>query len=220
LLTKKIVLALPAVFLALSLDRLSPDVPPPSRSVVSGWSEAAPLLPVRNVGRFGRPGDPLNLVFVGSPAAVRAALTEAGWTEIPTATRSALLSGSLPMNDYRLRGRRQDMNWAIQVRPLSARHHFRMWRTGFVDPQGRDLWWGSGNYDQAIRWSDLSHVPDPDGPAERDFIAAGLAGSPRLESSRLVTAPGVPREGANDKGYPFRSDGRAALIVLKASKIN
>jgi hypothetical protein len=184
-------------------------------------------LPVRNEGRFGRPGDPLNLIFVGSPEAVRTALTGAGWTEVPTATRDSLAAGIgelldgrplaafPPMNDYRLRGRRQDMNWSLPVRPLEERHHFRLWRTGLVDRLGRDFWWGSGNYDQSIRWRDLSHVPDPDGARERDFIAAGLASSARLESSTLVASPRIPREGVNDKGYAFRADGRAALIVLK-----
>ena len=156
--------------------------------------------------------------MIGSPSSIRAALTKAGWTEIPTATRSALASGSLPMNDYRLRGRRQDMNWAISVRPLAARHHFRLWRTGFVDPRGRDLWWGSANYDLRIRWRDLSHVPDPDASRERDFIAASLAASPYLDKAELLAAPGVPLEGRNDKGYPFRTDGRAALIALKVSQ--
>lgn len=213
---KRLVLALPAVYLALSLDRLAPAAPPPPRAAVSGWSEAAALLPVRSEGRFGRPGDPLNLVFVGSPAAVRAALSGAGWTEIPTATRAALASGSLPMNDYRLLGRVQDMNWAIQVRPLVERHHFRLWRTGFVDPRGRDLWWGAANYDLRLRWWAFSHVPDPDASRERDFIASSLKGSPLLESAALVAVPGLPRQGFNDKGYPFRTDGRAALLILKA----
>jgi hypothetical protein len=106
----------------------------------------------------------------------------------------------------------------MSVRPFEERHHFRLWRTGFVDPSGRDLWWGSGNYDLRIRWSDLSHVPDPDASRERDFIAASLAAAPLLESSSLVAAPGVPRDGFNDKGYAFRTDGRAALLVLKVSQ--
>ena len=103
------------------------------------------------------------------------------------------------------------------MRPFQEWHHFRLWRTGFVDPRGRDLWWGSGNYDLRIRWRDLSHVPDPDGARERDFVVSTLRGSPLLESANLVSTPGVPLEGFNDKGYAFRTYGRAALLVLKAS---
>ena len=224
---KRYIYLLPAAFLLLSLDRLSPDLLPPLPQPVSDWSEAAPMLPARNEGRFGLPGDPLNLVFVGTPAAVRAALTAAGWTEVPTTVRGSVAAGLAelldgrtlaafpPMNDYRLLGRRQDMNWAIPVRPLAERHHFRLWRTGLRVGE-RSLWWGSGNYDMAIRWRDFSHVPDPDADRERDEILRRLKGSRFVESAALVPAPQIPREGFNDKGYPFRTDGRAAVIVLKS----
>ena len=184
---------MPAIFLALSLDRVAPD-----------GSTLVTALPPVSEGRFGRPGTPLNLIFKGSPEAVRAALLKAGWTEVPTAVRSALFAGVWPMNDYRLGGRRQDMNWEISVRPFAERHHFRLWRTGM-----KDVWWGSGNYDLSIRWSDFSHVPDPDMNRERDFIAGTLGGA------QLVRLPQIPTEGADDKGYAYRTDGRAAVIFLK-----
>jgi hypothetical protein len=202
---KRLVLALPAVFLALSLDRVFPE---PHRPVPA-------TLPAVDEGRFGRPGDPLNLIFVGTAGDVRAALQGAGWTEVPTALRSALAAGVMPMNDYRMRGRRQDMNWEISVRPFAERHHFRLWNTGRLDANGRAYWWGSGNYDLSIRWSDLSHVPDPDMDRERDFIAASLRTSPLVESSSLLPLPQIPRAGVNDKGYPYRTDGCAAVVLLR-----
>lgn len=202
---KRAVLAVPVLFFLLSLDRLAPDPPP---AVVEG-------LPGRNEGRLGRPGDPLGFTFAGSARTVRAALSGAGWSEIPTSVRGALAAGSLPMNDYRLAGRRQDMNWVIQVRPLQERHHFRLWDTGRRDAKGRELWWGSGNYDLRIRWRDLSHTPDPDADRERDFLTGTLRGSPLVESVSLEALPQIPLSGANDKGYPFRTDGRAAVVVLR-----
>lgn len=225
---KRIALLLPVVFLLLSLDRVVPDrAVPPSEAVAASWEEASPSLPGLNEGRFGRPGDPQNLVFVGTPDAVRAALRDAGWTEIPTTIRGSLAAGLKeliagkrlaavpPMNDYRLRGRRQDMNWALPVRFLQERHHFRLWRTGITDPRGRDFWWGSANYDLRVRWRDLSHVPDPDADRERDFIVSTLASSPRVRALVVLPAPRVPREGFNDKGYPFRTDGRVAVVDLR-----
>jgi len=217
--------ALPAAFLALSLDRLAPD-PPPSPRAVADWRGAAAELPARDAGRFGRPGDPLNLLFVGTPEAIRAALAAAGWTEIPLTLRASLAAGCLelfegrtlasfpPMNDYRVGGRRQDMNWAKVVTPIAARHHFRLWRSGARDARGRELWWGSGNYDRSVRWRDLSHVPDPDMDAERGFILSTLAGSARVESAALAAAPQVPRAGVNDKGYAFADDGNVAVVVF------
>jgi hypothetical protein len=226
---KQLALALPAALLLLSADRLGPErrAPPVTRDVA--WEQAAAGLAPVDEGRFGRAGDPLNLVFLATPSSLRAALTTSGWTEIPTTVRGSIAAGLgeyldgkpvaafPPMNDYRLIGRRQNMNWAIPVRPFAERHHFRLWFTGMVDDEGRAYWWGSGNRDLSIRWRDLSHVPDPDMNRERDFVVATLAGSRYLDASKsgLVALPQIPSEGVNDKGYPYRSDGRAALIVLK-----
>jgi hypothetical protein len=223
-----LVLALPVVFLALSLDRILPEAPQAPLAVrTSPFGEAVASLPGMNTGRFGRDGNPLNLVFVGSEEGLREALSRAGWTEVPGTIRASLaagfvelftgktLSSTPPMNEYWLGGRRQDMNWAIATKPLTARHHFRVWDTGLRDERGRALWWGAGDYDLSIRWHDLSHVRDPDLDAERDFIAASLKDSPRLERAALVAVPSIPRWGANDKGYEFRTDGRAALIELR-----
>jgi hypothetical protein len=119
------------------------------------------------------------------------------------------------MNEYWLDGRRQDMNWSIATKPLTARHHFRVWDTGLRDPRGRAVWWGAGDYDLKLRLYDLSHVRDPDLDAERDWIAASVKDSPLFERSSLVAHAGIPREGANDKGYTFHTDGRVALIELR-----
>lgn len=225
---KRFVLALPVVFLALSLDRVLPEAPPPPLAVRTvALEEAVAALPGMNTGRFGRVGNPLNLVFVGSEASLREALSRAGWTEVPGTIRASIGRGAAelltgrtvastpPMNEYWLGGRRQDMNWAIATKFLSARHHFRVWDTGLRDERGRAVWWGAGDYDLSIRWHDLSHVRDPDLDAERDFIAASLKDSPLLERASLVAVPSIPRSGANDKGYAFRADGRAALIELR-----
>lgn len=225
---RRLVLALPVLFLALSLDRALPESPEPPLAVRTvALDEAVAGLPGMNKGRFGRPGNPLNLVFVGTEAALREALAEAGWTEVPGTIRASTAAGLLelasgktlssfpPMNEYWLGGRRQDMNWAIATKPLTARHHFRVWDTGLRDPRGRAVWWGAGDYDLSIRWRDLSHVRDPDLDAERDWIASSLKDSPLVERSTMAAVPDIPREGANDKGYAFRTDGRAALIELR-----
>jgi hypothetical protein len=69
---RRLVLALPVVFLALSLDRAGAERRiPPAEAVAANWEDAARTLPGLNEGRFGRPGDPLNLVFVATPDAVR-----------------------------------------------------------------------------------------------------------------------------------------------------
>lgn len=221
------VLAIPALFLLVSADRVAVDRETDLQPYfVNDWVSAAQSFPGRNEGRFGLPGDPLNLIFVGRPEVVISALKSAGWTPIPGAFRDSAAAGISewlggrtirsfpPMNDYRLAGRRQNMNWAIVVRPFAERHHFRLWWTGAIDGRGRWIWWGSANYDRSIRWRDLSHRPDPDADAERDFVASTLAVSPLLESRESVAIDRIPLDGVNDKGYPFRTDGRATAIIL------
>lgn len=226
---KRLLLALPPLLLLLSLDRLGPTPGiPPAPAFVRDWNEAAPSLPGVNEGRGGWPGDPLNLVFVASPDALRRTLTQAGWTEVPRTLRgslaaclSELLAGRRPasfppMNDYALRGRRQDMNWAIPVRGIGERHHFRLWCTGQLDARGRCYWWGTGNYDRSIRRLDLSRRPDPDMDRERDFVLDSLGSSPLVEIRLLAPLPQIPAEGVNDKGYAYRTDGRVGVAVLRS----
>lgn len=226
---RRLALSLPVLFLALSLDRVLPEaaVAPPPETRVADVAKAVAAWPAFNQGRLGRVGNPVNVAFVGTPASVRAALEGAGWTEVPRPIRASLwrgvrellagrtISATPPMNDYRLEGRLQDHNWAIATSFLQTRHHFRMWRTGQKDARGRDLWWAAGDYDLRIRWHDLSHVRDPDLDAERDYIAASVKDGPLFESLTYVKHPGVPATGENDKGYPFRTDGRVAVIALR-----
>jgi len=225
---RRLVLSLPVLFLALSLDRVLPEPPAvPAARRTAALDAAVAGLPGMNHGRFGRVGNPLNLVFVGTETGLRESLSNAGWTEVPGTIRASVARGAAelltgrtvastpPMNEYWLDGRRQDMNWAIATKFLSARHHFRVWDTGLRDPKGRSIWWGAGDYDLSIRWHDLSHVRDPDIDAERDYVAETLKDSPRLERVALTEIASIPREGANDKGYAFHTDGRAAVIELR-----
>lgn len=183
-------------------------------------------LPGRNEGRFGRPGDALNIIFLGSEARIRLSLEKAGWVFLPLSIAECvkegckeLLSGKPltrfpPMNRYCLAGRPQNMNWVQVIKPIAARHHFRLWRTAINDESGRPVWWGSGNLDLSLRWADFSHRPDPDMNRERDFLARTLAGSPYMERMRVVDLPQIPTFGINDKGYAFNTDGRALIIEL------
>ncbi len=205
-------------------DYRTPPLPPrPPKPLAQLLSE----IPARNNGRFGRAGDPLNLLFIGSEEQVCAALSEAGWSAIPVrwpasfraGFRDLLDGGKLkrcpPMNLYRVEGRVQDFNWAVPVTQITERHHFRLWRSSWRDERDRPVWWGSGNYDVDMRWHELSHIPHPDMNMERDFIHESLKGSPWVESARLQPLPQIPSDGVNDKGHPFRTDGRALVVTLK-----
>lgn len=223
---KKLVLLLPVLALVLQCDKLLASGPVPPAYTPDSLQEALEALPARNHGRYGKEGNALNMLFLGSEEDVRGALEHAGWTSIPL-TISACVSEGLgewwrgetvssfpPMQGYRLMGRYQDLNWA-QVVSWQARHHFRMWRTGIRDKKGRELWWASGDYDEKLRLWDLSHVPNPDLNLERQWLQDSLAGSPYVEKLTLVPLKQIPRSYRNDNRYPFTSDGRALLVELK-----
>lgn len=187
-------------------------------------TELLARLPGLNTGRFGRPGDPWNLLFLGPEDALVSALENGGWTRLPETYLGSFVGGIgqlargrkltlfPPMNFYTQFGRFQDQNWVLVTTPILQRHHFRLWKAPFTDPEGRQAWWGSANYDKAARFWDLSHVPDPDADAERDFIAKSLAGTAKMLT--LMPSANVPREGKNDKGYPYFTDGRVLVVQL------
>ena len=189
-------------------------------------TELLARLPGRNTGRFGRAGDPWNLLFLGTDAALGAALEAGGWTRLPDTYLGSVIGGLAqilrgrkltlfpPMNFYSLFGRFQDRNWVLVTTPILQRHHFRLWKIPFTDPEGRQVWWGSANYDMAARFWDFSHVPDPDADAERDFIGKTLVGAPQVAMQTVMSSPNVPRSGENDKGYPFFTDGRVLVVQL------
>ncbi len=174
LLTLVVLATLTAGLLYSDKLRKTPE-PPPKRPVPpEGLAEVYRSLPARDQGRLGREADPLNMLFWGTERQVLGALTGAGWTSLPVPypecfrlgigqiLRGESLTLFPPMNPYKILGRVQDLNFVIVIEPVLTRHHFRLWRTGWTRADGRELWWGSGNYDLSVRLRDLSHRPDPD----------------------------------------------------------
>lgn len=223
---KKYLPLLPVAFLISQLD--TAGSPPPPVHVSDDLPQVVAALPPRDQGRFGRQGDTLNIVFVGTPQAVHQALSKAGWTPIPRGCADSFFAGARelwlgqplksfpPMQAYKVMGRVQDMNWSIALNAMETRHHFRLWRTGVHDKRGREVFWGSGNFDLKLRWRDLSHVPDPDMSIERDKILETLQGSDLVEKTEYLPVPQVPLTGTNDNGYPWKHDGKALVVTLKS----
>ena len=120
------------------------------------------------------------------------------------------------MTVYHVLGRPQDMNWAQVITPVLRRHHFRLWRTGLTDGTGREIWWGSGNYDLSVRWTDLTHRPDPDMNEERNFIERTLDGNKEITRKTKIKILQIPLRGSNECGYDFTTDGKALFVEFEA----
>jgi hypothetical protein len=185
---------------------------------------ALQLLPGFNVGKEGHPGNALNIVFVAKEEELLRALGAAGWTRVPHSLFGSTALGFCelaegrwpaafpPMHNYSLFGREQDLNFSIQSGFPYSRHHFRLWKSPFADEQGRAIWWASADFDVGIRWSDLSHVPDPNIDQERNFLASTLIGL--AKQLRWIPLSQIPKEGSDDRGYPYKGDGKVLLATF------
>ena len=191
----------------------------------------ASSLPGRAKSRDGRPSVPLNLVFLGSAAQIRGALTAAGWSEAPVSIYASfsesldqLMNRQIPRIDFPpfktfyVRGRPEVFNWVMVVRMFYKRHHFRLWDMGRRDALGREIWSGGGNLDVSIDWTKATHRVDPNIDAERAFLARGLALSGARLRLSLVASPNVPRRGKDSDGFPFYTDGSVLMVEFPPAR--
>ncbi|HVA67014.1 MAG TPA: LssY C-terminal domain-containing protein [Elusimicrobiota bacterium] len=188
-------------------------------------SALAASLPGRAQSEDKRPSVPLNLVFLGSAAQIRAGLAVAGWSQAPLSIYASL-SESLdqlmnrqwpridfpPFKTFYVEGRPEDFNWVMVIRMLFKRHHFRLWDMRRQDAFGREIWSGGGNLDVSVDWEKVTHRVDPDIDAERAFLAKTLAASGVQVRLSVAPSPNVPRRGKDSDGFPFYTDGSVLIV--------
>jgi hypothetical protein len=184
--------------------------------------------PTTTTTKTGLPGDPVNLVLIGSREELVGAFRAAGWSVAdPITVRSALRIGvsvalnrsypAAPVSDLFLFGRTQDVAFERSVGPSArTRHHVRFWQAATcID--GRAVWVGSGTFDVRVGRSPatgrLTHRISPDVDAERDFITTSLEQSGGLVSVSRQ-AGGGPAVGRNGEGDCYFTDGNVATGVL------
>ncbi|MBM7503079.1 LssY C-terminal domain-containing protein [Agromyces aurantiacus] len=180
-------------------------------------------------------GDPVNLAFDGSEAALHAAMTAAGWTRadevtlasgwrIVTSTLSRRSYDEAPVSPLFLFGRQQDFAYQQEVSGNPAkRHHVRFWRTpdGWLLPGGRRVdWLAAGTFDRAVGFSlftlQVTHKIDADIDVERDHILATLTAavpSARIEVLHDFSTGYHSRNGGGDT---IRTDGDLPVVDVAA----
>jgi hypothetical protein len=190
----------------------------------------APILPATTVTKFGTPGDPVNLVLVGTRSELSAAFRMAGWPAAdPVTVRSAVRIGisvaldrpypAAPVSDLYLLGRTQDVAFESAVgRSARSRHHVRFWEAG-TSPDGRPVWVGAGTFDVRVGRSPatgrLTHRIAADVDAERDAVLAALRASDAL-AGEYTWQRGAPAVGRNGEGDWYYTDGAVGVGVLRA----
>ena len=215
----------------LAVSRVFPPVVPDR--LPAGLATAVETLlanaPLRASSKEGKPGDPLNLVVIGSAEQIRPAFQQAGWGEAEKKTSKSIFDtvravmdnqgfGQAPVSQLYLFGRPEDLAFEKMFNTFNKRHHLRLWRTGAKSPDGREIWLGAATHDIGIEPTNtgsISHATDPNLDDERSKVGADLAVGGSVAAEKLVTRPNPLSEGLTATGGKWHTNGELLAIVLK-----
>ena len=176
---------------------------------------------------FGNPLEPINIIILErDDAAVKHAMTQAGWTQALKPTAIALARAGVaaltnsedanaPVTPYFWQTQPNDIAFQKPTadKSLRKRHHVRFWRTRYMTPAGLRLFVAAASFDDGLDWQLLHHI-DPNIDAERDQIVSDLTKAGTLKSTEMLTIS-KPRLGQSVAGDPWFTDGKAAVLTLK-----
>jgi hypothetical protein len=195
------------------------------------FEQTLPALPRRVQSKSGGPGDMVNLLIVGSKEQVADAFQAAGWIQPDKTTQDAIVHAiqetmahkayaEMPMSQLYLFGRTQDFGFVdgMPIQVVAERNHFRVWRTPWLDSQGRTVWAGAGTHDVGIEKDQsgaLTHRIDPNVDTERDYILQTLEDAGKVATTEYLRPADPVRQAVTATGDAYHSDGRILVIYLK-----
>ncbi len=185
--------------------------------------------PLTTFNYSGKPGDPINIQFVGTNGQIGTTFAAAGWyradeirfiTSVRICVDSVLARkySTAPVSNLFLYGRKEDMAFERPGSNVRQRDHIRIWNTGRNGSDGRPIWIGSVTKDTRVELAKTNHLPthhiSPDVDAERSLAVSELAQTGYVVKS--TTRPGFGREthGLNGEGDPYVTDGQVAVLTL------
>jgi hypothetical protein len=184
--------------------------------------------PQRAQNKENKPGDPINLVLVGTQQEIEQAFRQAGWTEPKRKNQESILRtvgavmsdegyGSAPVSDLYLFGRREDLAFQKTLNTFNKRHHLRLWQTTTHAPDGRPVWLAAATHDIGldIHPGVVSHSTDPDLDDERAQVGADLVEGGAVQATEFVMPPNPLSKGMTATGGAWHTDGRLLAIALK-----
>lgn len=191
-------------------------------------------LPMRTVTHAGVAGDPVNVGFEGSRAAILSAFHAIGWLQADPLSANNDLRLALaavdhhpyptaPVSSLYLFGRRQDFAVEHELGTVARRDHARFWDTGRQDPATHlELWIGDASRDVGIEVLRRHHLPvgtthriDPNLDGERGAIVDALQQAGQVATVVMEPGMGATTEAHNGGGDRFFTDGQVAVIVLR-----
>lgn len=186
--------------------------------------------PNRCASKSKKPGDPLNLVVIGSSDQILNAYKLAGWVEPSkldrksgTGTARAVWDGQgyvqAPVSDLYLFDHMEDFAFEKMLNTFLKRHHLRLWRTPTTAPDGRVIWLGASTHDTGldVHIGVISHAIDANLDLERAKVGADLIASGQVASEQLITRPNPLSEGKTATGATWKTDGQLLVIELKTT---
>jgi hypothetical protein len=214
----------------------SPSRPAAAPQISAGLAQIVQKLlvgaPQRAQSKSKKPGDPLNLIVVGSSDQILNAFNQAGWSEArklgtktAIGTMRAMVSDEgyeqAPVSQLYLFGRPEDLAFEKMLNTFMKRHHLRLWRTTLSTSDGRDIWIGSSTHDIGldVHLGVVSHATDPDLDAERSKVGADLMAGGLVAAEQLVARPNPLSEGTTATGGSWKTDGQLLVIELKTSAV-
>jgi LssY C-terminus len=187
-----------------------------------------PAIPPRTTDRQGKASrDPINLILVGTQAAVDSAFRSADWSaaerstlgSIARETEAIVLSSrdsTAPMSHLYYLGRMEDIRFERASPSARARHHVRLWQ---VDSTGA-MWAAAATEDIGVlvspRQRSVTHRVAPDVDQERELLVGDLLAGGCASLMGYVTLPGADSAGTTVAGQPFVTDARVALVDVAA----
>ncbi len=186
--------------------------------------------PQRVRSKSKKPGDPLNLIMIGTEEQIVAAFKQAGWnaaeklgTKSAVGTVRAMASNNglenAPVSQLYLFGRVEDLAFEKTLNTFLKRHHLRLWKTEVTTADGRPVWIGAATHDIGldVHFKVVSHEIDPDLDVERGKVGADLMAGGLVASEQLVTRPDPLTEGNTATGGTWKSDGQLIVVEIKTS---
>ncbi len=186
-------------------------------------------LPYRTAtANTNKPSDLTNLVFIGSPSALKRAFEAAGWVQTD---RLNTISGfltvrsiaenqayqSAPMSVLLLDEQRPYFEFSKSLNTFAKRHHTRIWlRSERWD--GKQVLTASSTEDIGIQLSRRNrtfiHVIDTNIDNERKKIVDDLIFTECVEGAELYPRPWLPKDAYNATGEALNTDDRVAVLEL------
>ncbi|HVH67143.1 MAG TPA: LssY C-terminal domain-containing protein [Gemmatimonadales bacterium] len=189
---------------------------------------ALPRFVPRSENRTGTAlGDPFNVLLLGNEAEIDSAFRAAAWLpaqkrSFATVTReitAAIASRpaiTAPVSTQYFEGRPQDLAYELAGPNVRIRHHIRIWLLDTLSL----VWVGAANKDVGVifkPWEpQATHRIESHIDWERDRVVHDLEASGCGDLLDYMTLPGAVTEARNVSGQKVVSDGRTAVVRLRA----